>query len=256
MGRISAVGLLALSAAIFLGAGSVVVHQKATPTARGGSTEWLPEKGVPGGSNGGLFLFRRGTPRPTYLDAFQARPTVISPDGTLAITVTGPRKSLLAYVTVEARGKPVPGSPFRVWPLAAGGYVLWRPDSKAFALTDQLYAVLVFTARFRVGENLPGPGFRENDLTSVITAALYKRADAYYGTSNWVLDTEYIEALRWIGNDRLLTSLSAATSPPGSARDHVKGWSFAYLVGVAQRKVLRVLDAHQLLSRYGIKMTD
>ena len=40
----------------------------------------------------GPFLFGRDTIPPTYMDAFDTRPVVGSPDRKLAVTVTGPKR--------------------------------------------------------------------------------------------------------------------------------------------------------------------
>src|SRR5208337_3438447 len=132
--------------------------QKTAPA----SPDFLPEEGVPGGQ----FLFERGTSRPTHMDAFDDRPVVKSPDGKLGVTVTGPKASWDAWVTISP--STLPGGPVQVWPIQRNVDVLWRPDSQAFALTDNRHAdlsyVFVCGTEFRMGESGKGLGVPITDL--------------------------------------------------------------------------------------------
>lgn len=211
----------------------------------------------------GPFLFQPGAARPTFLDAFKERPSVPSPDGSLEITVTGPPKSLLAWVTVIQRGDLAPGFPFPVWPLETSGDVLWAPNSQEFALTDNRYAnlsyVLVFGAAFRMGESEPGLGVPITDLTSVVRKAFEKLAQEYYKGADSSYETRlfYAKALRWIGNDQLLVGVSTMTvGPPTYPNQGKREWNVAYLVHVPGKTVVREVSRSELLSQYGIKVFD
>lgn len=102
----------------------------------------------------GPFLFEPGTVRPTYMDAFNSRPVVKSPDGKVSVTVTGPKEAYAAWIMVSRSN--FPDGAIQVWPIQSSVDVLWRPDSHSFALTDR-YAnasyVLVCGIDFRMEDN-------------------------------------------------------------------------------------------------------
>lgn len=243
--------LLALTAAAFTA--------QQTPAARTSASK--PTSAQTKFLAAGPFLFEPGAIRPTFLDAFQDRPTVVSPDGSLEVTVTGPARSLLAWVTVVPRGYPAPGIPFRVWPLEASGDVLWRPDSQTFALTDNRYAnlsyVFVCGTAFSLGENGAQPGVPIIDLTPLVKRAFDKRAKRYYAGSFDEDRLFYAKALRWLGGDKLLVGVSALTSgPPNLPNRGLKDWDVAYVVDVPHKTVLGEVSESALLSQYGIKVSD
>lgn len=229
--------------------------QKTAPVSRPAPAAFLPEAGVPGGP----FLFERGTPRPTHMDVFNGRPVVKSPDGALAVTVTGPKKSYEAWVTIDPSA--FPGGPVQVWPMQASVAVLWSPNSQVFALTDNRYAnssyVLVLGTSFRMGESEPGLGVAMIDLSGVVGKVFLERARQYYAGHNYDVDNSYLEALRWVGNDRLLIGVSAMTSGPSRFPNRgFREWNVAYLVDVPHKAVLREVSESALLSQYGIKVYD
>jgi len=207
----------------------------------------------------GPFLFEPGTVHPTYLDAFDTRPLLKSPDGKLGVTVTGPRESYEAWVTISP--STFPNGPVQVWPIQASVDVLWRPDSGAFALTDNRYAdhsfALVFGTRFRIGEDGPGLGVPITDLTPIVQGAFDEHARKYYGSQGYDSLLFYAKVLRWIGSDCLLVGLDARTynpqvAPPGTFGN--KEWFLAYIIAIPGGRVIRELDEGQLLSEYGIKI--
>lgn len=211
----------------------------------------------------GPFLFGPGSVQPTYIDPFDYRPVVKSPDGSLEVAVTGPKKSLGAWVTVVQTGSLAPGFPFQVWPIEAGGSILWRPDSSAFAFTDYRYAdmafVLIFGTDFNMGNRGPTLGVPMTDLTPVVRRAFAAHADKYYSSRDWVVPFFYVVALRWIPNDQLLVGLKArtwvSTRPGATVRDmRVKFWYLGYVVDVSDKRVVSELSEAQLLSEYGIKV--
>lgn len=204
----------------------------------------------------GPFLFEPGTIHPTYLDAFNDRPDVKSPDGKLGLTVTGPKKSWGAWVTIFP--SKFPDGPVRVWPIQRNVDVLWRPDSRAFALTDNRYAngsyVLICGTKFRMGEDEPGLGVQIIDFTMIVRRAFEQSVRKYYGTDSYETLLFYAKVLRWIGNDDLLVGVSARTlGPPTFPNQGQKEWDFAYLVDVPHTTVIHAVDKEQLLSEYKIK---
>lgn len=209
----------------------------------------------------GPFFFGPGAPHPINLDAFDARPIVRSPDGKLGVTVTGPKESYEAWVTLSPSS--FPDGPVQVWPIQRDVDVLWRPDSGAFALTDNRYAnrsyVLVCGTNFRMGENGPGLGIPITDLTPTVEKAFEKRAKAYYSGQRFNIALSYAKVLRWIDNDRLLVGLSARTllanrAGSGQRTLRIRDWDLGYIVDVQSKNVIGELNEAQLLSQFGIKV--
>ena len=204
----------------------------------------------------GPFQFELGGIQPTYMDAFDNRSVAKSPDGKLEITVTGEKNLYQAWVTISPLT--FPSAAVRVWPILTSAAVLWRPDSEAFALTDNRYAnnsyVLVCGTEFRMGEDEPGLGIPITDLTPIVRKAFEERTGKYYKTDEYETLLFYAKVLRWIGNDDLLIGISARTAGPPTFPDRgINEWDFAYLVDVPDRKVVREVNKVQLLSEYKIK---
>lgn len=255
MGRIVSIGLflLAFSTALTAQQKPISAVHKSTPGSLPSQTKFLAA---------GPFLFSPGAIQPTYMDAFDSRPVVGSPDGKLAVTVTGAKQSWAAWVTVSR--SVFPDGPVQVWPLQASADVLWNPDSQVFALTDNRYAndsfVLVVGTSFRMGNHGSGLGVPIMDLTPTIWSAFKTRAQAFYAADAYQADLFYPKVLRWTADDQLLVGLDARTSlsnvPAGSTwRDmKIKEWYLGYVVDVSQKKIVRELSESQLLSEYGIKV--
>jgi len=219
-----------------------------SPAARATDTAFLPA---------GPFLFEPGAIQPTYMDAFDSRPTVRSPDGKAQVTVAGPAESLKAWVTVQLLGQYVEGLQYQVWPIERSVDVLWNPDSQVFALTDNRYAnlsyVFVCGTNFRMGESSPGLGLPITDLTPPVRKVFESQMHKFYAPHPYETRLLYAKALRWIRNDRLLVGVSAMIAgPSASANRGIKEWNFAYLVDVPSKKVVGELNEAQLLSQYGI----
>lgn len=164
----------------------------------------------------------------------------MAPNGKFKVTVTGQKKSLEGWVTVEGTEGPI-----RVWPIERSVYVLWRPDSRAFALTDNhsngTYVLVIGTQFHMSGPKL---GVRRVNLTPVIRKAFQMCAQRYYGTTDYDIDSLYAKALRWSGNTRLLVVVSSITvGPPRSGAPRgVKDWDLTFLVDVQHINVLRSLN--------------
>jgi hypothetical protein len=230
-----------------------LVAQKPDSATQPAAPDFLPA---------GPFFFEPGAIHPTYMDAFDNRRLVKSPDGKAQITITGPRESLKAWITVQFLAEYMQGLEYRVWPVQGGSVdVLWRPDSQAFALTDNRYAnrsyVLVFGADFRMGENGAGLGVPITDLTSIVEKAFEERAKTYYGSQSYDTLLFYAKVLRWIGDDNLLIGASAKTEGPATFPNRgIRDWDVAYRVDLPHKSVLGELSAGQLLSQYGIKVAQ
>lgn len=236
---------------LFLAVGSLVLAAQ-QPRSAPAAKDFLPA---------GPFVFQPGAIHPTYMDAFSVRPVVTSPDGKLGVTVTGPKKSYEAWVTINPTA--FPDGPVQVWPLQASADVLWRPDSQSFALTDNRYAngsyVLICGTEFRMGEDERGLGVPIVDLTPIVQDAFEDRVQKYYGLSYYQTDTLlfYAKALRWIGDDNLLIGISARTQGPAKFPNRgIKDWDFAYVVDFPNKKVVRELDKDKLFSEYKIRVQE
>jgi len=172
--------------------------------------------------------------------------------------VTGPKKSYEAWVTISPSA--FPDGPVQVWPIQASVDVLWRPDSQAFALTDNRYAntsyVLVCGTEFRMGENGPGLGVPITDLTPIVRKQFEQAARKYYETDNYETLLLYAKVLRWTGNDELLVGVNARTSGSTPFPSRLKEWTVAYLVDVLNEKVVGEVDQDQLFSEYKIKVPN
>lgn len=167
--------------------------------------------------------------------------------------------SLKAWVTLQFLGRNVRGLEYQVWPIERSVDVLWRPDSQAFALTDNRYAnrsyVLVCGTNFRLGETQPGLGIPIADLTPVVRKAFEARMQRYYAPHTYEIRLFYAMVLRWIQNDRLLVGVEATVAgPPTFPNRGVKEWDTAYLVNVPRKTLVRELSEAQLLSQYGIRV--
>jgi hypothetical protein len=223
---------------------ALAAQQPAAPTDK----DFLPA---------GPYLFEPGTIHPTYMDAFDDRPVVKSPDGKLEVTVTGPKQSYRAWVTISR--STFPGGPVKVLSIQASVAVLWRPDSQAFALTENRFANLsyVFVCRmeFRTGETGEGLNVPITDLTPIVEKAFEERARKYYEADNYDILLFYAKVLRWIGNDHLLVGVNARGSGPITFPDRgLKDWGIAYVVDVPKGKVVREVSKDQLFSEYKIKV--
>jgi len=100
------------------------------------------------------------------------------------------------------------------------------------------------------------------DLTPIVQKAFEERAGTYYQTDNYGALLFYAFVLRWIGNDNLLVGVNARTSGPPLAPEKayrergLKDWTMAFLVDVANGKVVREVGKDQLLSEYKIKVDE
>jgi hypothetical protein len=209
----------------------------------------------------GPFFFEPGALHPTYMDAFDTRPLVKSPDDKTQVTITGPRESLKAWVTIQFLGQYQEGLEYRVWPVEASVTVLWRPDGQEFALTDRRYAnntyVLVIGRDFQMGESAPELGLPMTDLTPIVRKAFEEASRKYYESQNFDILLFYAVVLRWVGVDNLLIGVSAKTEGPATFPNRgIKDWAVAYRVDLPRKSVLAELNASQLLSQYGIGVTQ
>jgi hypothetical protein len=209
----------------------------------------------------GPFFFEPGAIHPAYMDAFDDRPLVKSPDNKAQITITGPRESLKAWVTVQILPQYMQGLEYRVWPVERSVAVLWRSDSHEFALTDNRYAnnsyVLVIGTDFHMGESEPGLGVPITDLTPIVRKVFEERAKTYYASQSYDTLLFYAKVLYWIGDDNLLIGVSAKTVGPATFPNRgIRDWDVAYRVDLPDKSVLAELSAGQLLSQYGIKVTQ
>ncbi len=205
----------------------------------------------------GPFLFGCGAVHPIYMDWLDTRPLIKSPDGKYEISVTGQKESLGAWVTIKSLTPP--DRPIQVWPIQRNVDILWRSDSKTFAITDDRYANLSYVLLIRIYSTKCERGtclrFRIADLTPIVRKAFETRLQKYYSLHRYEILLFYAKVLRWIQNDQLLVGVSAmVTSPPTLPNRGAKEWNLAYIVNVTHKVVLREINRAQLISKYGIKV--
>ena len=202
--------------------------------------------------------------KPVYLDYSMQGTNATSPDGKFAITVTGEKASLLAWVTLIEHSQ---GWSIQVWPIERNVTVLWQPDSHNFVLTDNRYAnesyVLIIGTKF----HMRGPllGLRRYDITPMLRQALDSGVKRYYRQHYGTTDFDdsyqfYAKALCWTSNERLLVGVSTVTSLVAPAHvfgkaQGVKGWLMGYIIDVPQRKIVQTLSEKALKEQYGIDLS-
>ena len=204
----------------------------------------------------GPFLFGPGTIHPTPMDWLDDRPVVKSPDGKLQVTVTGPKQSYEAWVTISS--SKVSGGSIQIWPIQRNVAILWKPDSGSFALTDDRYSnlsyVLICGTEFRMGESDSGLGVLVTDLTPIVRNAFEIQARKYYHGDSYEIRLFYARVLSWVSNDELLIGVSARTFGPSTfPNGGQEEQNIAYQVDLPNKKILRELDKNQLWSEYKIK---
>jgi hypothetical protein len=192
----------------------------------------------------------------SLVEGSQAR--AISPDGRWELLVPQPHGRVSPWLILQSRE--IPGYQEQRWPLQRGGcYVLWRPDSKAFALTDLPYAdhyfIRVMSVDFRTeGDVLGAPVI---DLSVPLEKAFKELAGRHYGSNQYEIDLFLPKALRWIGNDELLVGLQARTNEawhgPGSA-PRIRDWYLGYIMIPERRQIIRQPDAAAVLREFGIDL--
>lgn len=202
--------------------------------------------------------------KPVPMDYLTRGVSAVSPNGDLNVTVTGKKEPFQAWVTLN---KPAQGWSIQVWPIERNVTVLWNPDGRSFALTDDRYAnhsyVLVIGTRFHM--NGPKLGVQRVDLTPVLQDAFANRARRYYRKHYGKSDYDgsysfYAKALRWVSDNDLLVAVSGITSLPLSPRHlgtaaGVKGWAYGYLLDVSHRRILRTLSKKAMRAEYGIDVS-
>lgn len=188
-----------------------------------------------------------------------------SPNGELDVVVTGEKKSLKAWVTLIQNQR---GLYVQAWPIERNVDVLWKPDSRVFALTDNRYAnnsyVILVGTKFRTtGKHL---GLRFTNLTPLVRRALQARAKRYYRfhfdtSSVPVVYSLYAKALCWMPKDYLLVGVVSITSlpmpPPKFGRPRgVKLWERGYVVSVSDGKIVRSLNKEATRREFGVDLSE
>lgn len=193
---------------------------------------------------------------PVYL-SYADRSVVPSPDGKWDIVVAGPQRSLMAWLSLRLSANPEVVYP--KWPLQRGAWVLWRPDSSAFALTDAQFANHYFIDVFSTTFRMRGPvlGSPITSLSSSIEHAFAGLAAKQYSGHKYDTPVFYPKAVRWLGHDRLLVILSARTNESTAKlgpAPGVKDWHLGFVLDVARARVVSVLSAGDVRLRYGIDL--
>ncbi len=175
------------------------------------------------------------------------RGTVVSPDGKWQLTVWG-EKNESPWIMLESRDVQ---SKYRVqvWPINDSVYVLWAPDSQAFAFTDarfeDSYYLFVDHLRGYLGSEV-------TDLSSMLESHFSRFVGKRYEILRW-----YVKPLLWVQKGVLLVGVDCDTAEkitPPPKQQPVQNWFRSYLVDVEQRKVIDDLDEQQTKTRYGIDL--
>jgi hypothetical protein len=183
--------------------------------------------------------------------------SAISPDGKWRLVVPKSKPGVFPWLTLQAADNP--DDQEQRWPLQrAGCYVLWRPDGKAFAVTDPMWANYYFVRLFRTDFQLEGPrlGSPVVDLSGPIEAAFKRVATKYYAPKKYELLMFYPKVLRWITNTHLLVGLDARTAEesPREGAEAAHEWYLGYLIDTEKRQVIRELDERAVRSEFGIDL--
>jgi hypothetical protein len=196
-------------------------------------------------------------PAPAWL-SIDTQATNDSPDGKWRVAVIASKAPSWTWLVLEPTNQPE--YQYQKWPLQRNGcYVLWRPDSKTFAVTDPAYAdhyfVRVFSTDFRVeGKALGSPAI---DLSVPIEAAFERLATRYYGFHKYEINTFCPKAMRWLSTGDLLVGLDARTSESTSLSGPTPGirnWYRAYLIDPAERRVTREMESSTVAREFGIDL--
>jgi hypothetical protein len=177
------------------------------------------------------------------------RGTVVSPDSEWQICVWG-EKDEVPWIMLESRAASTKIR-IQVWPITSGIYVLWSPDSKAFAFTDARFE----DDYFLFVDHLTGYLNSEvMDLTSTVEDHFSAFAGKRYEILKW-----YIKPLLWVREGELLVGIDCVTaeriSPPPQHQP-VQNWFRGYIVDVAQRKIIQDLDETELKTKFKIDLRD
>ncbi len=185
-------------------------------------------------------------PLPTVLSTVN-RETVVSPDGKWELTVWG-EKDESPWTMLESR-EVQPRYRVQVWPINDAVYVLWAPDSHAFAFTDARSA----DHSFLYVDHIRGYLSSEvADLSSVVEAHFSSSIGGRYEIVKW-----YTKPLLWAKNDVLLVGINCVTaenvSPPPKYQP-VQNWFRAYLLNVQQNRLVGELSDMETKDQYGIDL--
>lgn len=180
---------------------------------------------------------------PTVL-GFGSRLVVKSPDGRWSLTALGDDTDI--WLTLRPAQH---GAPIRLLQIIRSCEVLWRGDSKVFAIVDARYANHYFLLVGFAGGHDKSPIV---DLSPALEAAirqpLRKRFD---------VDRIYVKVLRWLPDGDLLVGVNAVifkhVEPlpawqPGQELYH------GYVIDPQKRQVIRELDEAAMLSEYGVNL--
>jgi hypothetical protein len=139
-------------------------------------------------------------PGPRFLSPAQ-RDSVLSPDGKWLLTVWGD-KGEVPWLMLESVGA---GLRVRaqVWPLTQGAFVLWRPDSKAFAFADARWEDHYFLF---VDQQAGYTGSEVVDISATIEKHFSKFAGGHLQSIRWL-----VKPLLWGPSGLLLVGVKCVT---------------------------------------------
>jgi len=168
--------------------------------------------------------------------SYSDRPKIISPDGEWEISVQEGRPPHLAAKSKLLRtGRPLHD-------IERYGWVLWRPDSKAFAFTDARYSNHSFVIVSFVDTQTC---CRSEDLTPV-----FEKNEDLLTDANHFVDRSLAKAVRWLPDGKLLivAFVVVSTKYELGAHDTTRG----YILDVDHKTLYRVVDEKGLQSEFGV----
>jgi hypothetical protein len=179
-----------------------------------------------------------------------------SPDGKLQLTVPKSQGPAFPWLTLEG---PASDEKEQKWALQRRGcYVLWRPDSKAFAVTDPAYANHYFIRLFSTEFQLEGPvlGSPVVDLSAPVEQAFERFATKYYALRKYSLLLFYPKVLRWVANKQLLIGLDARTVEETKLEGAVpaREWHRGYVIETEKSQIVREMDEGVMLTEFRIDL--
>jgi hypothetical protein len=177
----------------------------------------------------------------------EVKRSIPSPNGKWALGVRA-ESGETPWLVLQAVGAE-PRYTVQVWPINNSVYVLWEPDSQAFAFTD---------ARFEDDYHLfvdHLSGYLESqvvDLTSLLESRSSRLVDKRCEILRW-----HAKPLTWVRNGLLLVGVDCDTAEKTKRSPSyvpVQGWLRSYIVDVQREKVTADLDEKTTRRRFGVDL--
>lgn len=185
---------------------------------------------------------------PVLLSAVNRQPDV-SPDGRWELAVWG-KKGEVPWLMLGSRGATVRYR-IQVWPINDAVYVLWRPDSAAFAFTDVRFEDKYFLYVDHVRGYLQS---ELTDLTPPVRNQLLRSFGKRYEVLRW-----YLKPLLWVNGRTLLIGIDCVTARranPTPQHRAAQDWLRGYLVDIDRKAVVGDYSAGETKARFGVNLAN